>query len=53
MIPLAIASSGFLVAIVVLIVERTNARERERLAYREGFFKGYQAATTFQRTLAE
>ena len=44
----AVAASGFLCAIAVLIVERTNARYEINKARREGYLIGYREATAYQ-----
>ncbi len=42
-----IAASGFLTAIVVLIVERVCRHDEVRDAERKAYFQGYQHAITF------
>jgi hypothetical protein len=43
-----LAASGFLCAIVVLIVERGVSRDEIRKAKREGYMLGYREACTFR-----
>lgn len=42
------AASGFLTAIVVLVVERTAHRYEITKAERAAYFRGYKDATAFQ-----